>query len=142
MTRPLEGLSVVEGTAFVAAPSGGMTLAQLGADVIRFDQVGGGLDHRRWPLTYDGVSLYWNGLNRGKRSLAVDLRDPEVTELLADVDKVMGTAYLADQPDKGYPRRISYLIDPEGGIVRTYDLAGQDLAEHATAVLDDIRALS
>ena len=62
--------------------------------------------------------------------------------LLADVDKVMGTAYLADQPDKGYPRRISYLIDPEGDIVRTYDLAGQDLAEHATAVLDDIRALS
>ena len=62
--------------------------------------------------------------------------------LLADVDKVMGTAYLADQPDKGYPRRISYLINPEGGIVRTYDLAGQDLAEHATAVLDDIRALS
>ena len=37
---PLEGLSVVEGTAFVAAPSGGMALAQLGADVIRFDQVG------------------------------------------------------------------------------------------------------
>ena len=62
--------------------------------------------------------------------------------LLADVDKVMGTAYLADQPDKGYPRRISYLIDPEGGIVRTYDLAGKDLAEHATAVLDDIQALS
>ena len=62
--------------------------------------------------------------------------------LLADVDKVMGTAYLADQPDKGYPRRISYLIDPEGGIVRTYALAGQDLAEHATAVLDDIRARS
>ena len=62
--------------------------------------------------------------------------------LLADVDKVMGTAYLTDQPDKGYPRRISYLINPEGGIVRTYDLAGQDLAEHATAVLDDIRALS
>ena len=62
--------------------------------------------------------------------------------LLADVDKVMGTDYLADQPDKGYPRRISYLIDPEGGIARTYDLAGQDLAEHATAVLDDIRALS
>ena len=62
--------------------------------------------------------------------------------LLADVDKVMGTAYLADQPDKGYPRRISYLINPEGGIVRTYDLAGQALAEHATVVLDDIRVLS
>ena len=62
--------------------------------------------------------------------------------LLADVDKVMGTAYLADQPDKGYPRRISYLIDPEGTIVRTYDLAGEDLNEHASTVLEDIRALS
>ncbi len=62
--------------------------------------------------------------------------------LLADTDKVMGAAYLADQPDKGYPRRISYLIDPEGTIVRTYDLAGQDLNEHASAVLEDIRALS
>lgn len=62
--------------------------------------------------------------------------------LLADTDKVMGAAYLADQPDKGYPRRISYLIDPGGTIVRTYDLAGEDLNEHASAVLEDIRALS
>jgi 2-methylfumaryl-CoA isomerase len=43
----LEGLRVVEGSAFVAAPLGGMTLAQLGADVIRFDQIGGGLDYKR-----------------------------------------------------------------------------------------------
>jgi 2-methylfumaryl-CoA isomerase len=47
----LSGVRVVEGSAFVAAPSGGMTLAQLGADVIRFDQIGGWLDYRRWPLT-------------------------------------------------------------------------------------------
>ena len=76
MTRPLEGLSVIEASAFVAAPSGGMTLAQLGADVIRFDRIGGGLDHRRWPLTADGISLYWNGLNRGKRAVAATCRTP------------------------------------------------------------------
>ena len=46
----LDGLSVVEGSAFVAAPLGGMTLAQLGADVIRFDPIGGGLDYKRWPV--------------------------------------------------------------------------------------------
>jgi len=46
----LKGLRVVEGSAFVAAPLGGMTLAQLGAEVIRFDQIGGGLDHKRWPV--------------------------------------------------------------------------------------------
>ena len=81
--RPLQGLRVIEGSAFVAAPSGGMTLAQLGADVIRFDQIGGGIDHKRWPLTESGASLYWNGLNKGKRSLAMNLRDPEAQELLS-----------------------------------------------------------
>ena len=79
----LEGLRVVEGSAFVAAPLGGMTLAQLGADVIRFDAIGGGLDSRRWPLTREGRSLYWAGLNKGKRSIAVDLRRPEGRELVA-----------------------------------------------------------
>ncbi|MBQ91051.1 MAG: 2-methylfumaryl-CoA isomerase [Acidimicrobiaceae bacterium] len=85
MDKPLEGLTVVEGSAFVAAPSGGMTLAQLGADVVRFDRIGGGIDHGRWPLTPDGASLYWNGLNKGKRSFAVDLGDPEGQELVAEL---------------------------------------------------------
>lgn len=74
---------MVEGSAFVAAPMGGMTLAQLGADVIRFDPIGGGLDARRWPVTRDGKhSLFWNGLNRGKRSIAVNFRAREGQELL------------------------------------------------------------
>ncbi len=82
----LHGLRVVEGSAFVAAPLGGMTLAQLGADVIRFDPIGGGLDYHRWPLTVDGThSLFWAGLNRGKRSIAVDLRNPRGQELLTQV---------------------------------------------------------
>ena len=73
---PLEGLRVVEGSAFVAAPLGGMTLAQLGADVIRFDNVGGGIDYHRWPCTPDGDSLFWASMNKGKRSFAVDVRAP------------------------------------------------------------------
>jgi 2-methylfumaryl-CoA isomerase len=86
MAGVLAGLRVVEGSAFVAAPLGGMTLAQLGADVIRFDQIGGGLDRARWPLTPDGSrSLFWDGLNKGKRSIAVDLRKPEGQELLTRV---------------------------------------------------------
>jgi 2-methylfumaryl-CoA isomerase len=78
----LSGLRVVEGSAFVAAPLGGMTLAQLGADVIRFDPLGGGLDYQRWPVTRKGDSLFWANLNRGKRSIAVDIRKPEGQELL------------------------------------------------------------
>jgi 2-methylfumaryl-CoA isomerase len=82
MTGILTGMRVVEGSAFVAAPLGGMTLAQLGADVIRFDPIGGGLDAHRWPVTVTGKSLFWAGLNKGKRSIAVDMRSPQGRELL------------------------------------------------------------
>lgn len=82
----LKGLRIVEGSAFVAAPLGGMTLAQLGAEVIRFDPIGGGLDYGRWPLTRDGRhSLFWAGLNKGKRSIAVDFRQPRGQELLTQL---------------------------------------------------------
>lgn len=101
MSLPLEGLTVVEGSAFVAAPSGGMTMAQLGADVIRFDRIGGGIDHRRWPLTPDGASLYWNGLNKGKRSLAVDLGDPEAQDLVAELVGRAGN-FLTNFPAVGW----------------------------------------
>ena len=57
MTGILAGLRIVEGSAFIAAPLGGMTLAQLGADVIRFDDIHGGLDSDRWPVTKDGASI-------------------------------------------------------------------------------------
>ncbi len=76
---------MVEGSAFVAAPLGGMTLAQMGADVIRFDPIGGGLDHHRWPVTSEGASLFWAGLNKGKRSIAVDIRNPRGQELLTQI---------------------------------------------------------
>src|SRR6202011_3575138 len=67
MTGILSGLRVVEGSAVIPAPLGGMTLAQLGPDVIRFDDLAGGLDSDRWPVTKDGASIYWAGLNKGKR---------------------------------------------------------------------------
>lgn len=83
MTPPgiLSGMRVIEAAAFVAAPLGGMTLAQMGADVIRIDALGGGLDHRRWPVTADDVSLFWSGLNKSKRSVALDIASPEGREL-------------------------------------------------------------
>ena len=83
MNDILKGLRIVEGSAFVAAPLGGMTLAQMGADVIRFDLIGGGLDYKRWPVTADGNSIYWTTMNKGKRSLAVNLREPEGQEVVA-----------------------------------------------------------
>lgn len=81
LDAPLVGMRVVEAGTFVAVPSGAMTLAMLGADVIRIDPVGGGSDQHRAPLAPDGTSLYWAGLNKGKRSIVVDVRKVEGREL-------------------------------------------------------------
>ena len=78
MNGILQGLRVIEGSAFIAAPSAGMTLAQMGAEVIRFDPLGGGLDYRRWPVTANGESIYWAGLNKGKNLLLLTSAIPEV----------------------------------------------------------------
>ncbi len=105
MTPVLSGLRVVEGSAFVAAPLGGMTLAQLGADVIRFDAIGGGLDYSRWPVTDEGVSLFWAGLNKGKRSIQVDLRNPEGRELIIELITAPGPdcgVFLSNFPEGGW----------------------------------------
>jgi 2-methylfumaryl-CoA isomerase len=101
----LDGMRVVEGSAFVAAPLGGMTLAQLGADVIRFDPIGGGLDRARWPVTEDGESLFWAGLNKGKRSVQVDLRSPRGQELLSALVAAPGNdagMFLTNFPARGW----------------------------------------
>ncbi|MEU7812846.1 CoA transferase [Pseudonocardia sp. NPDC049154] len=141
--RPLAGLTVVECASFVAGPTGGMTLGQLGADVIRIDPVGGGSDHLRWPLAPDGDSFYWASLNKGKRSVAVDLRSDEgreiVTALIAApgpdrgvlIDNVVGRRWMANEvltarrPDlvhvrvQGYPDgrpAVDYTVNAEVGI--------------------------
>lgn len=101
----LKGLRIVEGSAFVAAPLCGMTLAQHGADVIRFDPIGGGLDAHRWPLTMDGKSLYWPGLNKGKRSIAIDTRSPEGRELAIALITAPGEGngiFLSNFPARGW----------------------------------------
>ncbi|NKQ57029.1 2-methylfumaryl-CoA isomerase [Amycolatopsis sp. K13G38] len=100
---PLHGLRIIECASFVAAPSACMTLAQLGADVIRVDPIGGAADYRRWPVAPSGTSLYWTALNRGKRSVAVNMRSDEgrelVTALVAEagilVDNVVGRRWMS-----------------------------------------------
>lgn len=79
---PLTGITVVEVSSFVAAPLCGMTLSQLGAEVIRVDPIGGASDVYRWPLAASGVSIYWTGLNKGKRSATIDLCLPEGQQLV------------------------------------------------------------
>src|SRR6202047_371809 len=109
MNRLLADLRIVEFSAFVAAPLGGMTMAQFGAEVIRIDPIGGGIDGARWPVTQDGASLYWAGLNKAKRSVALALNRPEGRELACAIATAPG---------------------PGGGIVLTNlpPLAGLDYA--------------
>ncbi len=151
MSGPLTGLHVVECASFVAGPTGGMTLAQLGASVIRIDPLGGGSDRRRWPVVGDGQgpedaeSYYWTSLNKGKRSVAVDMRSDEGRELVTAlvtapgpdrgvlVDNVVGRRWMAHEtlaarrPDlihlrvQGYPDgrpAVDYTINAEVGIPR------------------------
>ncbi len=105
MQNILSGLRVIEGSAFVAAPSGGMALAQLGADVIRFDPIGGGIDYRRWPVTSNNQSLYWHSLNKGKRSIVVDIHRPEGQEILSRLITLQGDdcgMFLTNFPASGW----------------------------------------
>lgn len=82
MYKLLSGLSVIEASSFVASPTAGLYCAQFGAEVIRVDQIGGGPDFHRWPVTAGNDSLYWENLNRAKKSVALDLRRIEGRELL------------------------------------------------------------
>lgn len=101
----LSGMRVIEGSAFVAAPLGGMTLAQLGAEVIRFDPIGGGLDYGRWPLADNGTSLFWAGMNKGKKSIAIDLGNPAGRELVSTIICAPGEdagLFLTNFPARGW----------------------------------------
>ncbi len=105
MYQMLKGLRVIEGAAFIAGPSCGLHLAQMGAEVIRFDAIGGGPDYKRWPVTPQGDSLYWEGLNKGKKSIAIDLRSPEGRELaiaLATAPGDRAGLFLTNYPVKGF----------------------------------------
>ncbi len=105
MPGALHGLRVIEGSSFVAAPLGGMTLAQLGAEVIRFDPIGGGLDYRRWPVTASGESLFWAGMNKGKKSIALDIGKPEGQALVRDLIAAPGPdagIFLTNFPARGW----------------------------------------
>jgi 2-methylfumaryl-CoA isomerase len=101
----LRGLRVVEGASFIAAPSCGLHLVQMGAEVIRFDQIGGGPDFHRWPVSENGTSFLWEGLNKGKKSIAIDLRRPEGRELAVSLATAPGDGaglFVTNFPVEGF----------------------------------------
>ena len=90
MYNLLNGLRVIEVSSFVASPTAGLYLAQMGAEVIRVDHTAGGLDYDRALLTKEGRSLAWENLNRAKKSVALDLHSKEGRALLIELVQQTG----------------------------------------------------
>jgi 2-methylfumaryl-CoA isomerase len=85
MYSVLQGMRVIEASSFIASPLCGLYLAQMGAEVIRIDTIGGGPDYRRWPRAPHGGSLYWEGLNKAKKSIAINLAEPAGRQLAIEL---------------------------------------------------------
>ena len=102
----LRGMRVVEAASFIAAPSCSLHLLQMGAEIIRIDQIGGGPDFKRWPLSpSEAQSLYWEGLNKGKKSIALDLSRPEGRELAVRIITAPGEGaglFVTNFPASGF----------------------------------------
>ncbi|GAA0390240.1 dehydratase [Acrocarpospora corrugata] len=122
MTGPLAGLHILDLSTYVAGPSATMTLAQLGADVVRVDPIGGAPDHRRSPLAPSGASLYWTGLNKGKRSIEIDLRAPAGRELVYALLNVHGIL-VTNAPATGW-------LGPDALRARRADLIAVRISGH------------
>ena len=92
-TAALSGLKVLELGQLIAGPFAAKTLADFGADVIKIETLGTGDPLRKWRLLKDGTSVWWQVQSRNKRSVALDLRQPEaqdiVRSLAAECDVVI-----------------------------------------------------
>ncbi len=97
----LSDIAVVEASSFVASPSAGLYLSQMGAEIIRVDQIGGGPDYARWPKAENGSSFYWENLNRAKKSVALDLGSAKGRELLQELIRATGQC-LTNFPADGF----------------------------------------
>jgi len=79
---PLAGLRVVELGQLIAGPFAAKTLADFGADVVKVEPPGTGDPLRQWRLLHEGTSVWWQVQSRNKKSVALDLKQPEARELV------------------------------------------------------------
>ncbi|RVB54931.1 MULTISPECIES: CoA transferase, partial [unclassified Mesorhizobium] len=91
---PLEGIKVLDLSRVLAGPWATMSLADLGAEIWKIENIDGGDDTRAWSVpSYKGVSTYYLCANRGKQSIALDMKSPQglaiVRELAAKADIVV-----------------------------------------------------
>jgi CoA:oxalate CoA-transferase len=86
MSFALDGIRVLELARFQAGPRGGMILSDLGAEVIKIEAIGGE-ETRKHPPMVRGQSVYFTVYNRGKKSICLDLRNPEGKDVFAALVK-------------------------------------------------------
>ncbi len=79
---PLAGLKVLELGQLIAGPFAAKTLADFGADIIKIEPPGAGDPLRKWRLLKDGTSVWWQVQSRNKRSVALDLKDPQAQDIV------------------------------------------------------------
>ena len=83
---PLEGIRVLDLTRVLAGPWATMSLGDLGAEVWKIENIRGGDDTRAWSVpSFHGVSTYYLCANRGKHSIALDLKTPEGRQIVLDL---------------------------------------------------------
>jgi crotonobetainyl-CoA:carnitine CoA-transferase CaiB-like acyl-CoA transferase len=80
--EPLAGIRVLDLTRVLAGPFCTMTLADMGAEVIKVEEPGKGDDTRRWPPFVGGEATYFMAVNRGKKSVTLNLKKPEGLDVL------------------------------------------------------------
>ena len=93
MTLPLSGLRVIELGQLIAGPFASKMLGEFGADVIKIEPPGTGDPLRAWRMLHDGTSVWWAAHARNKRSITLNLREPEgqdvIRQLAKDADIVI-----------------------------------------------------
>lgn len=87
MSQPLEGIRVLELGNFIAGPFCGMLLGDMGADVIKIERPARGDQTRAMPPLVNGESASFAALNRNKRSLVLDLKQPEARDIVLELAK-------------------------------------------------------
>ncbi|MBV7333995.1 CoA transferase [Chloroflexi bacterium TSY] len=109
--QPLDGIRVIDMTEALAGPYCAMMLGDMGADVIKIERIGSGDQARKWgPPFVDGESAYYLSVNRNKRSVALDIKNPDdlqkLHQLLATAD-----VFITNNPRIDSLKR--YQLDPD-----------------------------
>ena len=82
---PLSGIRVLDFSRVLAGPAASLALADLGAEIIKVEPPGSGDDTRNFPPFSNGHSVYFLGINRGKKSIVIDLKSADGVALARDL---------------------------------------------------------